>query len=79
MRGGSSAGILLLLVAVAGLVALFSGNLDRLIHAIGAPAGGASGLDGQPAATAPAAAVQDRSPAPAASSPATPRHLPEGA
>lgn len=41
---GSSAGILLLLLAVLGLIALFTGNLDKLIHAVAGPAGGAAGL-----------------------------------
>jgi hypothetical protein len=57
---GSSAGILLLLLAVIGLVALFTGNLDRLIAAFAGPAGGPEGLGGSPSA------VQDRSPQPAA-------------
>ena len=42
--GGSAAGILLLLIAVVGLVALFSGNLDRLIGKISNPSGGAAGI-----------------------------------
>lgn len=44
--GSSAAGILLLLVAIVGLVALFSGNLDRWIAAVAGPAGGAEGLSG---------------------------------
>lgn len=64
---GSAAGILLLLLAVIGLVALFSGNLDRLITAFAGPAGGAEGLTAGGASSA----VQDRSPQPAAAPPAT--------
>lgn len=72
MGSSSSAGILLLLLAIAGLLALFSGNLDRLIGAIAGPAGGAEGLvrrDGA-AAFPKDPAVRDRTAAPA---PATPR------
>lgn len=43
---GSAAGILLLLVAIVGLLALFTGNLDRILEGIGAPAGGPEGLGG---------------------------------
>lgn len=46
--GGSAAGILLLLVAIAGLLALFTGNLDRILESIGAPAGGAAGINAGP-------------------------------
>jgi uncharacterized iron-regulated membrane protein len=55
-RGGSSsAGILLLLVAIIGLVALFTGNLDRWIDRIAGKQGGAAGLVAPPgqAATVP--------------------------
>lgn len=44
--GSSAAGILLLLVAIVGLLALFTGNLDRILEGIGAPAGGPEGLGG---------------------------------
>lgn len=44
--GGSSGAILLLFVAIVGLVALFTGNLDRWINAIAGGAGGAEGLTG---------------------------------
>lgn len=47
--GSSAAGILLLLVAIVGLVALFSGNLERWIAAIAGPAGGPEGLFRGPA------------------------------
>lgn len=56
--GSGAAGVLLLLLAIAGLLALFSGNLDRLINAIAGSAGGAEGLIG--AGGDPA--VQDRVP-----------------
>lgn len=47
MRGGGSSGaILLLFVAIVGLVALFTGNLDRWIGAVAGSAGGAEGLTG---------------------------------
>ncbi len=43
--GGSNAGgILLLLVGVLGLAALFSGNLDRVLNAIGGQSGGPAGF-----------------------------------
>ena len=42
--GGNAGGILLLLIGVLGLVALFSGNLDRLLNAIGGNAGGPAGF-----------------------------------
>lgn len=48
--GGSAAGLLLLLVAIVGLLALFSGNLEKWIKAVGAPAGGPEGLRGGTAA-----------------------------
>ncbi len=44
-QGGSNAGgILLLLIGVLGLAALFSGNLDRVLNAIGGQAGGPAGF-----------------------------------
>ena len=42
--GGSAAGILLLFIAVAGLLALFTGNLERVVTGIAGPAGGAAGI-----------------------------------
>jgi len=65
--GSGAAGVLLLLLAIAGLVALFSGNLDRVIDAIAGGAGGAAGLTSSGAGGVPFAdpAVQDRSPQPA--------------
>jgi hypothetical protein len=42
--GSSAAGLLLMLVAIVGLVALFSGNLERWIAAVAGPAGGPEGL-----------------------------------
>ncbi len=47
--GGGSAGVLLLFVAIVGLVALFTGNLDRWINAIAGKQGGAPGLGGSTA------------------------------
>lgn len=46
VRSGSSssAGILLLFLGIIGLVALFTGNLDRWINAISGQAGGAEGI-----------------------------------
>jgi len=55
--GGSPAGILLLLIAVIGLVMLFTGNLDRVINLIAGGAGGAAGLSSTPAASESAAAT----------------------
>jgi hypothetical protein len=40
----SSAGILLLFVGIVGLVAFFTGNLDRWITSIAGPQGGAEGV-----------------------------------
>lgn len=48
--GGSAAGLLLLFVAVIGLTALFTGNLERWIQAVAGPAGGPEGLVRQSAA-----------------------------
>lgn len=42
--GGSAAGLLLLFVAIVGLMALFTGNLERWIQAVAGPAGGPEGL-----------------------------------
>jgi hypothetical protein len=63
--GGGSAGILLVLIAVVGLVALFSGNLDRLINAIAGKQGGDPGLGAaEPTQEVGAASTQTRIPTP---------------